>query len=588
MKLFETFKEIRENHPDHPAFLITAGDRYVPIRWKQFTDDIAATAWVIQKYAPGIPVGILGENSYEWIVTHAACLMSGAIAVPIDPNLQATEIARRLKFVGARSLIYSSLYSEKASEVERIAPGVACGGFGTLKTDGFLNEARERIAKNGKTCFDGPAPDPCKVSMMVFTSGTTSEPRGVQLTTEALQTAIESWDELQPMKFGDRSLMMLPLNHIFGIVAAYKMLCSGVVLGVCPDFRRLYDAVERFRINFAYLVPALAEILVSKIEKRGKSAEEALGTRIEWIATGGAPISRRVHERLQAVGIKSIGMYGLTETCACYSAASTSEEFAAGSAGLCVRHPKVDTRVADNGELLVRGPNVMKGYYKMPERTAAAIDKDGWFHTGDRGRIDEKGFVWITGRMSRTIILDSGKKVAPEELEEHLLSLPGILEALVSGDKETRKISAEVYASIPEETVKSEISQLNLRLPVYERIHNVIVRSEPFPRTTSGKIKLSKPVGAQQVEVGGVNRGLFAGFLKVASCTLLALGILILWLSDMIPEIIVLCGVKLSTDDAMVVSICELVGKGLLAIGGMLFVWLAGKVVRQFVRRFGI
>lgn len=139
---------------------------------------------------------------------------------------------------------------------------------------------------------------------------------------------------------------------------------------------------------------------------------------------------------------------------------------------------------------MIRGPNVMKGYYKRPEKTAAVLDDEGWFHTGDRGRIDEDGYVWVEGRASRTIVLSSGKKVAPEELEDKLMLLPGILEALVSGEGESREIKAEIYASIPEESVRRVVGELNLSLPVYQRIHTIEIRKEPFPRTTSGKIKL--------------------------------------------------------------------------------------------------
>ena len=164
---------------------------------------------------------------------------------------------------------------------------------------------------------------------------------------------------------------------------------------------------------------------------------------------------------------------------------------------LSVTHPQglvsqaagVETKVSPDGELLVRGPCVMRGYHGMPEKTAAVMEPDGWFHTGDLGRIDADGFVWITGRMSRTIVLSSGKKISPEELEERLVSLPGVREAVVSGDGETREITAEVYGVIPEASILKAVSSMNERLPVYMRINKTVVRAEPFPRTSSGKIR---------------------------------------------------------------------------------------------------
>ena len=488
--LFETFKKYREERPGEAAFLVSSGDRSMPVDWRRFTDDIATVCWIIEKYAPGAKVAIMGENSYEWMVAHAACLFSGAVAVPVEPALSADDIAKRLSFVGASALLHSALYSEKAHDVAGRVPGLATGGFGSRKTDFFINAAVKALGFLRKTVWHRPPPDPERTATMVFTSGTTSEPRAVELSLKSIETFVRSTSLALPMKQGDRSLMLLPLHHIFGIAATYTMLANGVALGVCPDFRRIYDAFERFSVNFAFLVPALADILAGKIESRGKSAEEALGQRIDWILTGGANISRRTYERLTALGIKVVSGYGLTETAACFSMARTSDEPRACSAGRVCALPEVETKVSESGELLTRGPNVMKGYYRMPEKTALAIDADGWFHTGDAGRIDEDGYVWITGRLSRTIVLSSGKKIAPEELEEKLLALPGVREAVVCGDGETREVKAEIYASVPDESVRRAVAALNATLPVYQRIKRTIVRSEPFPRTASGKIKL--------------------------------------------------------------------------------------------------
>ena len=493
ISLFEEFKRNREERPNAPAFLVASGDRYLPISWRQFTDDIAIIAFIIEANVKCSAIGILGENSYEWMVVHAACLFSGATAIPVDVNLNAEEIARRLKSVKARVLVHSSLYSAKSRDVSARMPGLITGSFGSRKTDFFLNASRKAIELGLKTIWDRDSVDVEKTSAIVFTSGTTSEPRGVETTIRGIETFCEFAADELPMKPGDRSLMLLPLHHIFGIATTYLMLVKGVALGVCPDFRRIYDAVERFRANFLFLVPALAEILASKIKQHGESAAEALGSPIDWILTGGAPQPARTYEKLKSLGVKVITGYGLTETTSLYSLAPTAGDPRPGSAGLAVRHPDVETAVSPDGELLIRGPNVMKGYYEMPERTAKAIDKDGWFHTGDVGRIDEDGFVWITGRMSRTIVLSSGKKVAPEELELKLHALPGVIEALVTGDGATREIVANLYCDIPDEAAKQAVGELNKELPVYMRISRVVLRREPFPKTASGKIKLNPP-----------------------------------------------------------------------------------------------
>jgi len=494
MKLFDEFCRRRTETPNLAAFLITSGDRALPITWRQFTDDIASVSWMIDNHAPEATIAIIGENSYEWMVCHAACLFSGATVVPLDVNLTEDEIVERLRFVGASVLVYSSLYAEKSHAVARRLPGLMTGGFGTRKTDFYLEAARKAIALGFKTIWDRDEVkakgEGERISMLVFTSGTTSEPRGAQLTTEGLEEFMNSAANVLPMKDGDRSLMLLPLHHIFGIGVTYLMLARGVALGVCPDFRRTYDAVERFRVNYLFLVPALAEILAQKIEQHGKSAEEALGSPIDWILIGGAPLPRRTYEHLTGLGVKMLTGYGLTETTALYSIAPRDGDPHVGSAGKASTLSTTEAKVSAEGELLLRGPSVMKGYYKMPERTAQAIDAEGWYHTGDLGHIDKDGFVWITGRASRTIILSSGKKIAPEELEEKLLSLPGIREAVVSGDPTTRDVRAEVYGVISEAKIRHAIDALNLIMPVYKRISVVVVRAEPFPRTSSGKIRL--------------------------------------------------------------------------------------------------
>ena len=488
--LFEAFKRNRIERPNAAAFLVTSGDRSLPITWKRFTDDIETIAYIARMQCPGGTVGLIGENSYEWIAAHAALIFAGATVVPIDTNLTADEIASRMRFVGAGMLIHSSLYAEKAHDAAKLVPGLATGGFGTTKTDRYLDMARERLDAGERSIWDEESVDTNRIAMLVFTSGTTSTPRGAELPIRALEVFGESAEMELPMKPGQRSLMLLPLHHIFGVCVTYMMLANGVALGVCPDFRRIYDAVERFRVNFLFLVPALAEILAGKVAQHGDSVEDAIGSPIDWILVGGAALPRRTYEHLQSLGVKMITGYGLTETSAVYSIAPSEDDPRVGSAGRASRHPEMETSVSADGELLIRGPAVMRGYYKAPEHTARVIDSDGWFHTGDIGRIDEDGFVWITGRASRTIILSSGKKIAPEELEERLLQLPGVREAVVSGDGETREVKAEIYASVPEAKVRRLVAQLNATMPVYKRIRTVEVRKEPFPRTSSGKIKV--------------------------------------------------------------------------------------------------
>lgn len=489
MNLFQTFLANRKEHPADSAFLVTSGDRSVSISWQQFTDDIAVIADIIRTEAPKGAVALLGENSYEWMVAHAACLFTGVTVVPIDINLNPEQIAARLRKVHAAVLVHSSLYAEKARAVKAMCSGVQIAGFGSVKTDIVIALARERIRFGKKSIWDDPSTERRDISMIVFTSGTTSTPRGVMLTTQALESFIVYASERLDIRPGNKSLMILPLQHIFGICVAYLLLSKRVPMGVCPDFRRLYDAVERFRADFLFLVPALAEILAKKISQNYTSAASAFGHPLQWIAVGGAPLHRRVFDSLTDLGIKVLGAYGLTETCSEYSLSNSADVPVAGCAGLAARSGGVETKVSKEGELLIKGPCVFKGYYEEPTETAKVMTEDGWFRTGDTGKIDEKGRVWVTGRISRTIVLDSGKKVSPEELEVRIMELPDVNECLVYEIKGTRTIVAEIYSLVSEKSVRKSIDDLNKSLPVYMRIRKVLVRSKPFPRTTSGKIK---------------------------------------------------------------------------------------------------
>ena len=480
MSLFEAFGKWRGERPEDPAFLVSSDAGLESVSWRRFTDAIASFAAFVDRTAPRGKVALLGENSPAWMVVHAACLFSGATVVPLDEALTAEEVAERLKFVGVTVLFHTAPFAAKAQAVAKAVSGMAL-----CDLDVFFAAAAEDGAAFWKR---GPRYESGQTSMIVFTSGTTSEPRGAELTVAGLEAFAAYASMALPMKPGERSVMVLPLHHIFGIAATYYMLSCGVALGACPDFRRLFDAVVRCRADFLFLVPALVDVMAAKIEQRGTVAREVLGHPLRWIVHGGAPISPRTCDRMEALGVRMLSAYGLTETTALYSIDVDGEEVRAGSAGRRPRLPSCEVKVSAAGELLTRSPGVMKGYFKMPERTAEALDADGWLHTGDLGRIDADGTVWVTGRLSRTIVLSSGKKVAPEELEALLLVIPGVDEAVVTGAGETREIRAEVYGSVTPEALDRAVSELNMGLPTYKRLSGVAIRPTPFPRTSSGKI----------------------------------------------------------------------------------------------------
>lgn len=572
--LFEIFREMRNERADAPAFYVSTGDRTLPISWKDFTDDIEIVSELIKTYCPGETVALLGENSYEWLTVHAAVIFSGAKVVPIDVNANADEIAEMTALVGAKVLVHSALYIDKADEVSKLRPDMVVRSFGSRFTDSFVDEARKRLKGGGNGLFSGPPPDAKAVSMLIFTSGTTSEPRAVQQTIEALETCCAVWAGRLDMKAGDHSLMVLPLHHVFGMCSAYLMLSQGVSVGICPDFRRLYDAVERFRADFLFLVPALAEILAGKIELRGNSADAALGAPVRWVLTGGAPMSMKTCNRLKALGIRPIYAYGLTETASLFSISPVDDEAHPCGAGLVADGYGVEIKTAADGELMIRGPNVFKGYFNEPERTAEALDADGWFHTGDIGEIDGDGFVTVKGRISRTIVLSSGKKIAPEELEGRILLLPGVLEVVVSGTGDSREIRAEVYASAADDKVREMVRRMNRQLPTYKRIREVSFRQRPFPRTASGKIRYPS-AGRTRRKPAFRNRSvrMWRRRLPLVWSLSLCLAALTVSLMVMVPNIFCLGGVNIPPGLKNMFMAFDLLGEIMLAGLAVVFIF---------------
>ena len=500
--LLDKLARLALESPNAPAFLVATGDRYISITRGQAMRDVDAVARSMRDvYGEGATVALLGENSYEWITCHLACLFAGTVIVPLDTSLSPAEIASRICFTGAKLVVYTAQNAAKIREAAKLTAGLKVDyvGFGSAAAEKFVVEGRKALSAGAPSLLLEKR-DESRTASIVFTSGTTSTPRGAELSLASFSAFPEFASSVLPAEQGMHSLMALPLHHIFGIASTYFLLSSGVSLGICPDFRRLFDYVWRFRADCLFLVPALAEILAQKaIAKRatgsGSRYDEDDGPfPVKWLLTGGAPLMRRTYENLQSLGVCVLEGYGLTETCSLYSLSPYADP-RPGTAGLAAAN--CETALSPDGELLIRGPCVMKGYYREPEATARVLSPDGWLRTGDSGAISDDGYVTVSGRRNRSIVLSSGKKVAPEELEREISALPGVLEVLVSGEEGSRAIVAEIYATVPKEIVARGITMLNARLPIYKRVRKAVFRDTPFERTASGKIRVDRRNGAK-------------------------------------------------------------------------------------------
>ena len=326
------------------------------------------------------------------------------------------------------------------------------------------------------------------LALLLSTSGSTGSPKLVRITARNIASNSRICVDAMPIAPDIRMMMVLPAIYAFGLSTAFTCLSAGATLIMSERSvmdRELHRLMVATKATHFVGVPYMYEML----DRLRFFTNEMPDLRCLLVSGGAmAPALRRKYaEWGRSKGITIREGYGQTETAGFMSFISTDSEMEKiGSIGRVVEGCRF--RIEDE-ELVYEGPNTAMGYALSAADLLKPDEWGGVRHTGDLARIDGDGYVFITGRASRTIVLSSGKKIAPEELEELLLAVPGIREAVVSGDGETRALTAEVYGVVPAATITAAVGRLNARLPVYKRIKKTVVRTEPFPRTSSGKIR---------------------------------------------------------------------------------------------------
>ena len=438
---------------------------------------------------PGDRIALLSENRPEWLVSDIAILSAGAINVPIYPTLPAAQIEGLLKDAGIKVIILST--TEQLEKIREIAPQVPSlqttlvmdleepetdrlRSFHNLRVDG--QRAWQQDPAGYLKVREGIAPQ--DVATIIYTSGTTGPPKGVMLSHANIVANVLELCRAFDFDHKDRVLSLLPLSHIFERVAHYLMFYCGVSIAYAESiekvpinmqevqptvvacvprfFEKLYDRVmesrqlssglKRILSDWAFGVgerhtrhilqgttppPGLAfqRFLASKIVFA--KLQQRLGGRLRFFISGGAPLDPSLAEFFLSAGILILEGYGLTETSPVI-AVNLPNRFRFGTVGQPL--PGLEARIADDGEVLTRGPSVMLGYYNRPEETREVL-KEGWFHTGDVGHLDPDGFLKITDRKKDLIVTAGGKNVAPQPIERLLKSSPVLLNAVVLGDK---------------------------------------------------------------------------------------------------------------------------------------------------------
>ena len=515
---------------------------YINHTYQDFLDDINSFGTGLYDLGlKGKRIAICGRNRYEWAVAHISNLFGNIVSVPIDKELQVNELEDSLIRSEVDAIVFDEKYIENIKNIilngkTKIKNFICMGNIeGFVSFEDILQKGKQLI-QNGNKNFIENNVDSDTMSILLFTSGTTSKSKAVMLNQRAIAANIADMLMVESLYPTDTNIAFLPFHHIFGSTGMLVMLASGVRT-VFPDgLRYIKQNLKEYEVSVFVGVPLLVnkmyENIEKEIEKQGKTklinratkisnlllklhidirrkifkqVLDGLGGKMRLIISGGAPLDKKVSIKFNELGVHLIQGYGLTETCPVI-AAENDKYIRNGSVGFPMRHVTVEIVNKDKdgiGEVRVKGPNIMMGYYENEEATNNVL-KDGWFYTGDLGYIDKDGFLFLTGREKDVIVMKNGKKVFPEELEILVDKLPEVEESFIygmaqKGDKNDPMVSVKIVYTKDALKDKTEnelydvlwnnIKEINKTLPPYKYIKNMILTDEPLIKTTTHKIK---------------------------------------------------------------------------------------------------
>ena len=520
------------------------------ISYNQFLDDINALGTkLINMGLSGKRIAIISENRYEWCLAYMAVACGTGIVVPLDKLLPANELESLIVRSGVEAIFYSSKYDEIMQDIRKrqttdlryyISMDMEKRENGVYSQKELIEKGRDLIEKNNKKFIE--AKINCDtMGFMLFTSGTTAMSKAVMLSHKNIVTNLMDIAAVLNIDERDTLLSFLPLHHTFECTVGFLYPISrGASIAYCEGIRHIADNIKEYQITAMISVPALYENiykrLMKNIEKKGKLQEveklmkltgvlskvgidfrrkifkeihEALGGHLRILVNGAAALSPEVERGFNDLGIKTVQGYGLTETSPVISAGTDFEQ-QIGSVGKVF--PSIKLKIVDKdengvGEIHVKGPTVMLGYYQNEEATKEVLEK-GWFNTGDLGYVDKKGFLFLCGRKKSVIVLKNGKNVFPEEIETVINKIEGVKESFVYGKPEEndeidlkicakivydKDILKEVYNAETEQEITEvlweQIKEINKTMPSYKFIKEISITEEELIKTTTLKIK---------------------------------------------------------------------------------------------------
>ena len=541
----KTIKEMQEKAvaacPDRLNFRYREGKKIIDVTFKDFYDlTLHLGAAIHDLGSKDKHIACIGENSFNWITVFYTVLKSDAVFVPIDKELPEKDIIYVLNHSESEMLFYTKRYEKNIEEIKKQCPKLkTLIAFDNDEDKNNVLSYKKLIEKGKKLYNEGKFKeeehDTNVLKEIIYTSGTTGLAKGVMLTEHNLVSVVTGALEITTLE--KVALSVLPYHH------TYESSCD-ILIGmhnhttICinDSLKNVVPNLNEFKPGLMMIVPAFAELFYKKIwataEKEGKanllrklikisnglrkvhidlrgllfkSVRKAFGGNLKQLISGGAPLRSEIGNFFNDIGILMQNGYGITE-CSPLVSVNTPTLNDPSTVGIpvsCCEVKTINNTEEGIGEICVKGDIVMKGYYKDEEKTKEVL-QDGWFNTGDYGMITEKGQVKIVGRKKNFFVLENGKNVYPEEIENYILAIPYVQETIVKAATNEHGMNgnnlvAEVYLN-PEavkemgnidiaKKLKDDVNEQTKELPVYKRISEIIIREKEFEKTTTNKIK---------------------------------------------------------------------------------------------------
>lgn len=549
--LKDMLSQSEKNYSSKNAFLVKNPDGSMKnITYKEFKHDVdfLGTA-LIDLGLTGRKIAIIGENRYEWCVSYLSVVNGTGTIVPLDKELPAIELENLLRRSSASAIIFSSKYKKDFLEMKDRLPNLLhliCMDEeieGIHSFDKLILHGKALLSQ-GERKFLDVIIDPNVMNILLYTSGTTEMSKAIMLSHRNICSDIMAVCSVINIDHNDSVLSILPLHHTYECTCGFLlMIYNGCQISFCDGLKHIGKNLKEYKPSILILVPIIIEGMYKKIwdlaskkpvkkhllklalnfsnfllntfnidlrDKLFKEIHHNIGGNLRLIISGAAAINPEVSKGFRSLGMKILQGYGLTE-CSPIVSVNREFEFYDESAGQPL--PGIDVKIATPdkngmGEILTKGPNLMLGYFGNEDATKNSIVK-GWFHTGDLGKMDDKGFIYITGRKKNVIVTKNGKNIFPEELEALLNKSQYIIESLVKGiledDSGETIISAQILPDIEaisaklklenptlkeiEKLLKIEVKAINKQLPLYKHIRDFKIRETEFVKTTTRKIK---------------------------------------------------------------------------------------------------